>query len=81
MSEARETQKSYEHAGSPPCFHFMRTIDRWRDKAASLREWAKREPDVETCRLLLGLADEYDELAADLERLPPPTDEVAPAGR
>jgi hypothetical protein len=56
----------------------MRTIDTWRDKAASLREWAKREPDVETCRLLLGLADEYDELAADLERLPAPIDESLP---
>jgi hypothetical protein len=32
---------------------------------------------METCRLLLGLADDYDELAANLERLPAPTDEVA----
>jgi hypothetical protein len=52
-------------------------IDTWRHKAAALREWARREPDMETCRLLLGLADEYDEVAADLERLPAPTDEVA----
>jgi len=37
--------------------------DTWRHKAAALREWAKREPDMETCRLLLGLADEYDEVA------------------
>ena len=50
----------------------MRTIstETWRDKAAALREWAKREPDIETCRMLLGLADDYDELAADLASLP-----------
>jgi hypothetical protein len=52
-------------------------IDTWRHKAAALREWARREPDMETCRLLLGLADEYDEVAADLERLRAPTNEVA----
>ena len=52
-------------------------IDTWRHKAAALREWARREPDMETCRLLLGLADEYDEMAADLERLPASIDEVA----
>jgi len=52
-------------------------IDTWRHKATALLEWAKREPHMETCRLLLGLADEYDEVAADLERLPASMDEVA----
>lgn len=54
----------------------MRTTstETWRDKAAALREWAKREPDIETCRMLLALADDYDELAADLAYLPSPAD-------
>jgi hypothetical protein len=56
------------------CSHSMRTIDAWRDKAAALREWARREPDIETCRLLLALADDYDQVAADLESLLAPVD-------
>jgi hypothetical protein len=54
----------------------MRTIsiETWRDKAAALRQWAKREPDIETCRILLALADDYGELAADLDCLSSPAD-------
>ena len=52
----------------------MRATSAWKDKAAALREWAKREPDIETCRVLLALADDYDELAAGLECLPAPAD-------
>ena len=54
----------------------MKTIpvEAWRGKAVALREWAKREPDIETCRVLLALADDYEELATDLECLPSPAD-------
>jgi hypothetical protein len=53
----------------------MSMVDIWRKKAADLREWARREPDTETCRQLLALADDYDELVANLERLPAPADQ------